>query len=119
VRLVTVVFSEDYSEQLEKTAFRSPVWLADTSANHTAAEAAWHAAVEWPHISVTLFRPPAAQPTRDEWRALIEQMRLQGRSFDAIDVVGSPLTLAARAAMNESGFARVDETADGFRARKS
>lgn len=119
MRLVTVVFNDDYSEQLERTSFRSAVWLADTPANHTAAEAAWHAAVEWPHIRVTLFRPPAAHPTREEWRTLLEQMRLQEGDFATLDVVGSPLTLAARAALSESGFSRLDETAEGFRARKS
>ena len=119
MRLVTVVFSDDYSEQLEKTSFRSAVWLADTPANHTAAEAAWHAAVEWPHISVTLFRPPAATPTREEWSTLLEQMKLEARPFEAIDVVGTELTLAARAAMSDSGFTRFEETAEGFRARKA
>ena len=119
MRLVTVVFTDDYSEELEKTAFRSAVWLADTPANHTAAEAAWHAAVEWPHIAVTLFRPPAANPNREEWQSLLAQMRLQGRSFDVMDVIGSQLTDAAREALAESGFTRLDETTDGFRARKS
>jgi hypothetical protein len=119
VRVVTVVFSEDYSELLEKTSFRSAVWLADTPANHTAAEGAWHAAVEWPHIRVTLFRPPAAHPTRDEWRTLLEQIRLQEGEFATVDVVDSPLTNAARAAFSENGFGRVDETAEGFRARKA
>ena len=118
MRVVTVVFADDYSDQLEKTAFRNAVWLADTPANHTAAEGAWHTAVEWPHISVTLFRPPSAHPTRDEWRTLLEQIRFQEGSFDGIDVVGSPLTLAARAALAEAGFARLDETGDGFRSRK-
>ena len=118
MRLVTVVFTDDYSEQLEKTAFRSAVWLADTPANHTAAEAAWHLAVEWPQISVTLFRPPAADPNREEWRALVEQIKLQEGGLGALDVIGSPLTLAARAVVREAGFGRVEETGDGFRARR-
>lgn len=118
MRLVTVVFDDDYSAQLEKTAFRSAVWLADTPANHTAAEAAWLTAVEWPHISVTLFRPPSAEPARDEWRALAEQIRFQEGSFDALEVVGTTLTLAARAAFTELGFARIEETALGFRAKR-
>jgi hypothetical protein len=117
VRVVTVVFRDDYSDQLENTSFRNAVWLADTPANHTAAEGAWLTAVEWPHISVTLFRPPSAHPARDEWRALIEQIRFQEGMLDRIDVIGTALTLAARAAFGEAGFTRLDETPEGFRAR--
>ena len=108
---MTVVFHDDYSEKLEKLAFRTPVWIADTPANRQAAEGAWHAAVEWPHISVTLFR-------FDDWPALVNQMALQVRNFGGIDVLGSTLA-PARAALEEAGFTRFDETADGFRARKS
>ena len=117
MRVVTVVFSDDYTDQLERTAFRSAVWLADTPANHTAAEAAWHTAVEWPQIRVTLFRPPSGDPSRDEWRTLLQQIRLQEPHFDGLDVIGSPLTLAARAVLADAGLARFEETGDGFRAR--
>lgn len=108
---MTVVFHDDYSEDLEKLAFRTPVWIVETPANRQAAELAWHAAVEWPHILVTLFR-------FDDWPTLLNQIALQVRNFTAIDVLGSPLTLPARAALDKAGFSRFDETADGFRARK-
>ena len=75
--------------------------------------------MEWPQIRVTLFRPPAAHPTRDEWRTLVEQIRLQEGEFASLDVVGTPLTLSARVALADSGFVRLDETAEGFRARRA
>lgn len=108
---MTVVFHDDYSEDLEKLAFRSPVWIVDTPANRQAAERAWHAATEWPHILVTLFR-------FDDWPTLLHQIALQVRTFTGIDVLGSPLTLPARAALDKAGFSRVDEMPEGFRARK-
>jgi len=111
VRLVAVVFAEDFSADLERLSFHTPVWLADTPANHTAAEIAWQRAIEWPHISVTLFRPS------DDWSALLHQIALQEKSVDAIDVIGAPLA-NARAALIEAGFGRVEETAQGFRARR-
>jgi len=111
VRVVTVVFHDDYSENLEKLAFRAPVWIVDTPANRQAAEGAWHAAVEWPHISVTLFR-------FDDWATLVNQVSLQVRTLNGFDVLGSPLSDAARAALEAAGFGRIDEHADGFRARK-
>lgn len=117
-RTVAIVFDADFSTQLEKTAFHVPVWLADTPANHEAAEDAWRAAVEWPHISVTLFRPPETQPSREDWRMLLDQIAFRERNLDGIDVIGTPLTLVARAALVEAGFARFDETMAGFRARK-
>lgn len=108
---MTVVFHDDYSEKLEKLAFRTPVWIVDTPANRQAAEGAWHAATEWPHISVTLFR-------FDDWQTLLNQIALQVRNFAGVDAIGTPLT-PAREALDAAGFTRVDETADGFRARKS
>ena len=111
MRLVAVVFAEDFSADLERLSFHTPVWLADTPANHTAAETAWQRAIEWPHISVTLFRPD------EDWSALLDQIALQEKSVDAIDVIGAPLA-PARAALGEAGYTRLEETANGFRARR-
>ena len=108
---MTVVFHDDYSENLEKLAFRTPVWIVDTPANRQAAEQAWHAATEWPHITVILFR-------FDDWPTLLSQIALQVRNFTGVDVLGSPLTPQARAAVEGAGFGRVEETGEGFRARR-
>jgi hypothetical protein len=110
VRLVAVVFTEDYSKELEKISFHTPVWMTDTPANRAAAEEAWRTAIEWPHISVTLFRPL-------DWAPLLEQISLHER-FDVVEAIGTPLTPAARTALGEAGFVRIEETATGFRARK-
>lgn len=117
-RNVAIVFSPDYSAQLEKLAFHTPVWLADTAPNHAAAEHAWHSAVEWPHISVTLFRPPIAEPLRDDWRNLLAEISIRERNVEGIDVIGTTLTQIARASMVAAGFVRFDETPNGFKARK-
>jgi hypothetical protein len=117
MRSVAVVFADDYSAQLEKLSLRSAVWLADTPANHTAAEEAWQRAIEWPHISVTLFRPPS-EASAEDWRSLLEQIALREGAVDVLEVIGAPLSLAARAVMNDAGFSRIEETAGGFRARR-
>lgn len=110
-RSVAIVFAEDFSAQLEKLSFHTPVWLVDTPENRTAAEEAWQRAVEWPHISVTLFR-------RDEWQALLDQIALEKRSVEAIEIIGAPLTPAARSALEAAGYGRFEETASGFRVRR-
>jgi hypothetical protein len=111
-RSVAIVFAEDFSAQLEKLSFHTPVWLADTAANHTAAEEAWQRAVEWPHISVTLFR------RQEDWTVLLDQIALQERGVDAIEVIGAVLTASARDALTAAGYARFEETATGFRAKR-
>jgi hypothetical protein len=118
-RNVAVVFTTDYCEALERLAFHTPVWVVDTPQNRAAAENAWRSAVEWPHISVTLFRAPDEQPTRDDWRALLEQIAFQERAVDTVDVVGMPLGAVARAALTDAGFERFDHTREGFRARRA
>ena len=117
-RTVAIVFEPDFSSQLEKLAFHTPVWVVDTPANRAAAEDAWREAVEWPHITVTLFRPPAAHASKDDWRLLLDQIGLRERFVEGIDVIGSPLTLAARAVLSEVGYIRFDETTSGFRAKR-
>jgi len=111
-RTVAIVFSRDYSEKLDNLAFHTPVWMVETPENRAAAEEAWRRAVEWPHIHVTLFR------AREEWNSLLAQIAIE-HALDSIDVIGAPLTGNAREALAEAGFQRVEETAEGFRARKS
>ncbi len=111
MRLV-IVFDEDYSTQLEKLAFHTPVWLVDTPENRSAAEQAWHAAIEWPHITVTLFR-------RQGWDTLLDQVAFQEtRIVETMEVIGEPLSDSSRAALSGAGFERFDETDVGFRARR-
>ena len=109
-RSVAVVFAEDFSSQLEKLAFHTPVWMVDTPANRTAAEHAWMQAVEWPHISVTLFRPL-------DWQPLLEQIAMQEK-FDVVEAIGAELTPQVREALEGAGFVRIVETPHGFRARR-
>ena len=108
-----IAFAEDFSAELEKVSFHTPVWLADTPANHTAAEEAWQRAIEWPHISVTLFRPD------EDWTELLGQIALQRRGVDGIDVIGGSLTPEAKAALTAAGFTRFEDTTNGFRARRN
>ncbi|MBV8520106.1 MAG: hypothetical protein JO197_22120 [Acidobacteria bacterium] len=116
---MAVVLDSNYASSLGALAFRTPVWIVDTPPNRAAAEEAWRSAVEWPHITVTLFRDPGAHPTKDDWRALIEQLVLHEGALDTVDVLGSAVTLPSRAALAEAGFTRFDETRDGFRARRA
>ena len=109
-RSVAIVFREDYSAELEKLAFHTPVWMIDTPANRNAAEAAWRTAIEWPHIAVTLFRPM-------EWRPLLDQIAMHER-FDVVEVIGARLMPDAEAALRGVAFVRIEETPGGFRARR-
>ena len=111
-RNVAVVFTPDYSADLQRLAFHTPVWIVDTPANRAAAEDAWQTAIEWPHITVTLFR------ASDDWKALLEQIALKEKTLDAVEGIGTTLNDAARAALSRHGLDRVEETTHGFRARR-
>lgn len=116
-RGLAIVFTPDFSSSLEKLAFHTPVWLADTPANRSAAERSWHAAIEWPHLSVVLFRAPAGPLSEEDWRTLLQQVSLRER-FDTLEAIGAELTPSAQVALAEAGFIRVEATQGGFRARK-
>ncbi|HEX2123832.1 MAG TPA: hypothetical protein VHL59_19565 [Thermoanaerobaculia bacterium] len=111
-RNVAVVFTPDFSADLQRLAFHTPVWIVDTPANRAAAEDAWHAAIEWPHITVTLFR------ASDDWKALLDHIALKEKTIDGVDAIGTALTPTARAALTGFGLQRVEETTQGFRARR-
>ncbi|HEX7154290.1 MAG TPA: hypothetical protein VF618_22570 [Thermoanaerobaculia bacterium] len=108
---IAVVFEPDFSARLPTLCFHTPVWLADTPENREAAEDAWRQMVEWPHISVTMFRP------HTDWAELLGLVTLQQRG-DTIDVIGAPLTADAQNALAGAGFVHVDATPQGFRASR-
>ncbi|HEX8172393.1 MAG TPA: hypothetical protein VF824_17800 [Thermoanaerobaculia bacterium] len=117
MRSVAVVLDPDFGDRLDKLAFRLPVWVVDSPPNRIAAENAWRASLEWPHITVTIFRALPDHPTREHWAELLEMIALH-EPYDAVEVVGAELTLPARSALLESGFTRFESSARGFRARK-
>lgn len=116
-RTVTIVLDPDFGDELHELALRTAVWIVETETNRAAAEEAWRRAVEWPHISVTVFRPSGLPH-------LLEQVELhhgplsQARPFSVLEVVGAALTDEACAALAEGGFAEPKETPRGFRALK-
>jgi hypothetical protein len=117
-RAIAIVLERDYASRLEKLAFHTPVWIVDTPENHEAAEAAWLRRTEWPQIDVTVFRPLPDPPARADWSTFLELLVLHHPDADALHVIGSQLTLPARAALAAAGFTAFDETTDGFRARR-
>jgi hypothetical protein len=120
-RTVTLVFDPDYGARLQELALRTAVWIVETETNRAAAEEVWRRAVEWPHISVTIFRRGEGETG---WRALFDQIELhhgprsQHRPFSLLEVLDAELTAEAREALDEAGFEGVKVTPRGFRATK-
>jgi hypothetical protein len=105
-RRVAIVFEKEFGDRLEELAMRMPVWIVESNANRAAVSAAWNRASEWPHISVTVFRPP------DSLRHLLSQIGHPQR----VDVIGMKLSDEARDALMSAGFTKLAETNAGFRA---
>ena len=105
-RRVAIVFDTEFGDRLAALVLRTPVWIVESTTNRPAVSDAWNRATEWPHISVTVFRPP------DDLKHLLSQIGHSQR----VDVIGLPLTEAAREALNAAGFTKIAETNEGFRA---
>jgi hypothetical protein len=105
-RRVAIVFEPTFGDRLAELVMRMPVWIVESNANRAAVAEAWHRATEWPHISVTVFRPP------DDLRHLLSQIGRPQR----VDVIGMTLTDDARDALIAAGFRKIVETSDGFHA---
>ena len=110
---VAIVFAPDFSGRLHQLAFHTPVWIVETPENRAAAEEAWMRRQEWPHIDVTVFR------SAHDWRTLLAQVALH-HDVDSIDIIGGPAgDNEMRTALADAGFQRIQETAEGIRARKT
>jgi hypothetical protein len=105
-RRVAIVFDREFGDRLLTLVMRTPVWIVESGANRTAVAEAMNRATEWPHISVTVFRPT------DDLKHLLSQIGHPQR----VDIVGMRLANDARDAMHAAGFTHVVETTDGFRA---
>ena len=105
-RRVAIVFDREFGDRLAALVMRTPVWIVESTPNRTAASEAWNRATEWPHISVTVFRPP------EDLKHLLSQIGRPQR----LDVIGLHLTDDARDALHTAGFTKIAETTEGFRA---
>jgi hypothetical protein len=105
-RRVAIVFDADFGDRLAALAMRTPVWIVESAANRSAVADAMNRTTEWPHISVTVFRPT------DDLKHLLSQLGHPQR----VDVIGLALADDSRDAMQAAGFTRLVETSDGFRA---
>jgi hypothetical protein len=105
-RRVTIVFDREFGDRLATLVMRTPVWIVESNTNRPAISEATNRATDWPHISVTVFRPPG------DLKHLLSQIGQPKR----VDVIGLPLTDAVRETLAEAGFEKVAETSEGFRA---
>jgi hypothetical protein len=106
-RRVAIVFDREFGDRLGELAMRMPVWIVESNTNRPEVAAAWNRASEWPHISVTVFRPPG------DLRLLLTQIGQPQR----VDVIGMRLKDEVREILTDAGFATIVETSDGFRAK--
>ena len=113
---IALVLVPDFSASLKKLAFRMPVWILETPANRVAAQETWHMAEEWPQVDVTVFN--GVPNKKEEWAAQIGMIDLHKR-ISTLEVIGSEMTLPARAALTDLGFDRFETTSDGFRAKRT
>jgi len=113
---VALVLVPDFRDSLQKLAFRMPVWMVETPENRLAAQEAWHKAEEWPQIDVTIFHGSPVR--REEWISHIEMIDMHSR-ITTLEVIGSEMTLPARAALTQLGFDKFESLSDGFRAKRS
>lgn len=105
-RRVAIVFDADFGDRLAALAMRTPVWIVESNTNRPAVSDAMNRTTEWPHISVTVFRPT------DDLKHLLSQIGHPQR----VDVIGLRLSDDAQDAIRAAGFTKVVETNDGFRA---
>jgi hypothetical protein len=105
-RRVAIVFDREFGDRLAALVMRTPVWIVESNVNRPAISEATNRATDWPHISVTVFRPPG------DLKHLLSQIGQPKR----VDVIGLPLNDETREVLNAAGFTNVVETSDGFRA---
>ena len=120
--MVAIMVDPDYGERLEELAPRMPVWVARTKGNSAAIERLFRRIRREGGPSLTSFvvDPEAG---RDEWcasvLATVDEHHgpcSQDPPYDAIQVIGTPLSPTLRAFCEELGVHSFHDTASGFTA---
>ena len=124
-RIVAIVVDPEFGERLLSLAEETPVWIADTPANRSVAEALWSSTGAGVARNVTTFKVDPGKTGEDWCLNILSQVDLhhghysQSSAYSALDVIGAHLTPELRDALAEYGLTSCAERSGGFRATRS
>lgn len=117
---IAIVVDTDFGDRLLRLATQMPVWIVDTSANHSWAESIWSNDAS-NTSNLTTFRVTGGEPS--DWVVMIlPQVELhhgqhsQSPPYRALEIFGTEADDGLRRVFSGYGFTISDERIDGFRA---
>jgi hypothetical protein len=123
---VVVVVDPEFGSRLRELQAGSPVWVTMSPTNEAIVRSLWASApASTTHLDgITGFRHDARRSPEDQFLAELSTIDLHHGPYsakvpyDALRVIGCKLTCGVRDALTECGFQAIEETADGFLARR-
>jgi hypothetical protein len=122
---VYIVVDREFGEQLAQLERGVPVWIVDTPANKVVAQRLWNERHDQDHLTgITTFNDVTSSPTEDILLARLDAIDLHHGTrsaeppYTVIEVIGTPLSIRAKAGLSEYGFNGFRVTAVGFVAER-
>jgi hypothetical protein len=123
--IVAIVVDPEFGERLLSLADEMAVWIADTPANRSCAEALWSSTAGVARNAVTTFKVDLGKTGEDWCLNILPQVALhhgqhsQSPAYSVLDVIGAHLTPELRDTLAEYGLTSCAERSGGFRATRS
>jgi hypothetical protein len=123
--IVYLIVDADYGDRLRGLPANVPAWIADTPTNHPIIQNFWSARpAPAGGAGLTSFKV-APDKTPEDWLlGIMDALELhhgeysQTPPYSELRVIGTSLTPRLRAEFDENGFARYEDSPDGFIAYK-
>jgi hypothetical protein len=125
-RRLLVVMGCDYGERLREVSSGRPVWIILSPANEPIVRSIWteHPQQDY-RIGVTGLKFEPSRAAEDHFLVEIDTLDIHHgpysteKPYTELEVIGCHLTQPIRTELSELGFARFDEQATGFIAKRS
>jgi hypothetical protein len=122
---VFVVVDRDFGQRLAELAQTGPVWIMDTTANHTVAQQFWTANPNCSHLEgVTTFQFQDASSPEDVLLNELDTIDLHhgvyssNPPYTVIEVIGTSISDKVKNSLAHFGFHQFEPTPQGFRATR-
>ena len=122
--VVAVVLDPTFGQRLRDLAKQFDLWVVPSSQNRTAVEQIWADKTSNNH-QVTIWSEPINLELENSWQGIVSNVELHHGEYShdpavsTLEIIGAKPIPVARQVLAEFGFNIIEDTPEGFRARRT